>query len=276
MSEGLLERIAVTAGGYITKFGVGRLLVIAVVLIAFAVGLVHGGYVIVRGIYRLSRSGGDRAVAAMALLQSALGLGAVLIVFLVGVDTMHFPSRVGKAQTAAWEQEGADLRVLQSEEAWAELDVEEKMEVLQSLVEAQRKELGISERIIIRMEDLPDGIAGDYNDTKGLIRILPDRVENDPVRTVVNTVCHEMYHCYESRLMEVYAKAAPKNRGLKIFDDVEAYWEEENHYVKLWDDKEGYRNQKIEVNARQYAAEATERYCTPSEEAWEEEPRPAL
>lgn len=260
----LKERIQILiriCGGYISKFGLGRFLVAAMLVVIFAVGLVYGGVVIWRGLCGLLRSGGERSAAVASAIQSVVGLGVVLTIFLTGVEIIRSPSSSQTAWEEAPELDRSALQMLRGEERWAALDMDRKLEVLQVLVDAEREELGISERIYIRTE-LLHGKNGGYYDQEGCIRIDLEYLRTFPVEQVVRTVCHEIYHCYEYRLVEVFAKADPKNRGLKIFDSVADYQREFADYIS---DGKGYLNQMCENDARYYAAGRAEEYCRQSE-----------
>lgn len=266
MKLAIFEKFILVIGGFASKYGAGRLAVAGMLVVLASVGLVYGGRMVCEGLARLARDRSDRAVAAMSLLRSLAGLGAVLAIFFTGVHILGLPATAHltrEAPEGGAEARAAALAVLRSEEDWAALSGEEKLEVLEALKEDQRLALGISERIALREEEwLGDRVLGRYEDAAGRVSVQREHLETAPAREVVNTICHEMYHCYQHRLVELYKTAQPKNRDLQLFDRAKIYLKESGDYKRAAEDGyDAYARQMVENDARYYAQMTAERYC---------------
>lgn len=249
----------------IAFFGVGWFFVVVVFSAAFAGAVILAGFFFYQGIRtHLAR---DRAtvVAVLSIVQSMVSLCVLLAVVLTGVRFLRGPYYIPESEKAAAaelpEVDRSVLLVLQNEESWSALDADSRVEVLQVLVDAERAELGILRPVTLRAEPL-DGSLGLYEDDKSLIRIDLEHLMTSPAKNVARTICHESYHCYEHRLMEVFAEAESQSRSLLIFRSAANYHSElaDDHYISPKEDPEGYAAQICENDAYNYASAEVEKY----------------
>lgn len=78
---------------------------------------------------------------------------------------------------------------------------------------------------------------------------------NDPM-DLVNTICHESYHAYEHRLIDMYESSSDQYKQLKVFEYATEYQKEFNNYTEYLpelDNYEEYYYQLCEADARDYA-----------------------
>ena len=95
---------------------------------------------------------------------------------------------------------------------------------------------------------------GRYNDSTKQIFINKSIFLDKSSEKLLDTVCHEVYHNYQHRLISVYMDMDEKNRNLKIFRN------EFCNYKNGSDDFNGYYTQICENDARKYAEERVKEY----------------
>lgn len=145
---------------------------------------------------------------------------------------------------------------------WETLDREKRLEVLQVVANVERRYLGLPNPLTVETKDLNDNELGHYNEETYTIVIDTGHLENGEAARVLNTICHEAYHSYEFRLVDVYLNTEPENRNLMCFYKSSIYYEEFQDYHSGHDseDKAEYYYQLVEVDAREYAKTAVQEY----------------
>ena len=159
-----------------------------------------------------------------------------------GADTV---SEIKKDQNHA----GEDLNDTQldtildnfQENNWSDLSLEEQKQSMTDLADYVAADTGNKNppEIVFR-DDMPDGSYGGYNPETNTMEInenmLGDSVE------AADTIAHEMWHAYQQQ--EASNPASEKGRE---------YQEGFNNYISPEYDFEGYENQPVEAEAREYA-----------------------
>lgn len=142
--------------------------------------------------------------------------------------------------------------------SWSEMSQEEKTEKLNEYYIKAGENLGIETKgvIVEPMPSEPGMIAFGYNSGDGYIH-LNEEIVNDPdwLGQVLETATHEMRHQFQSDVL-----ASPE-RFPDIPKDVLAEWRYEmdpRNYINPDYDFEGYYNQTIECDAREYSANVLE------------------
>ena len=108
--------------------------------------------------------------------------------------------------------------------------------------------------------NLPENTLGSYDDSSRAVSISIEHLENDPVEEVLDTLLHEIYHCYEHRLAEVYTSADPELQRLRLFRDAADYAGEVAQPVDPEEDYSAYAAQAMETDSRIYAATGVQEY----------------
>jgi hypothetical protein len=126
-------------------------------------------------------------------------------------------------------------------EAWNNLTLEEKKQALKDLAGYIADETGNKNLPeIVFLDDLPDGTYGWYDPETNTIVINVNILEN-PVEAV-DTVAHEMWHAYQNQcILDPTNEKGPE------------YKEAFDNYISPEYDYEGYLDQMVEVEAREYA-----------------------
>lgn len=120
--------------------------------------------------------------------------------------------------------------------------------------------LGLPCAVTVSGANLPENTLGSYDDSSRAISISIEHLENDPVEEVLDTLLHEIYHCYEHRLAEVYTSADPELQRLRLFRDAADYAGEVAQPVDPEEDYNAYAAQALETDSRAYAAAGVQEY----------------
>ena len=149
-----------------------------------------------------------------------------------------------------------DEILLLQESKWKKLDTTEKLKVLNTVANIEASNMGISHIINLGTSKLDKQILGQYSNEKYTVYIDIDHLENDDVNDVLNSVCHEVRHCYQHLIVEEYESAAPESKNLMLYKDAIIYKQEFEHYGDLTKDIMRYYTLNCEVDARNCAENA--------------------
>ena len=143
---------------------------------------------------------------------------------------------------------------------WSELPLDERTEIINEYYVKAGENLGIDTKgvIVEPMYSEPGKIAMGYNSGDGYIH-LNEEVVGDPgmLGQVLDTATHEMRHQFQHD-----ALANPDNFS-DIPDNVMETWEYEwtpGNYISPDYDYEGYYNQAIECDARDFSEDVLKSY----------------
>lgn len=134
---------------------------------------------------------------------------------------------------------------------WSQLSLEEKIYSLQQVADIERENLGLSKRPTVKIHFKKD-IRGYFTQSEGNVRISMDTLWTEDSLDVIQTIAHEMYHCYEHELCDQYDQLSDEQKVLWK-DRIEQYQYEFENYISSTEDLEGYFYQSIEMDARNYS-----------------------
>ena len=166
-----------------------------------------------------------------------------------GVDLNAGADASGVAYEAAHDAPGEDLNdagldaVLDNfkEGKWSDLSLEEKKQSITDLASFVAADTGNgSPPEIVFSEDMPDGTYGGYSPETNRIEINVNMLDDS--MEAADTIAHEMWHAYQ----EQAAKDPSNPRAGE-------YQEGFDNYISPEYDFEGYENQMVEAEARDYA-----------------------
>lgn len=172
--------------------------------------------------------------------------------------------------TEEQEQEMVKTLLYLTDGPWKDLTVQEKVDVLQMIVNMEQINLGIPYAVDIYVTELDDGTKGSYIHELKSFLIDFECAEKESSWSLVDIVCHEMYHAYQHCLVEVYQETKEENKTLCIFRDVERYEKEFEDYRNGEKNFGAYYTQACESDAREYAADRTVMYYKMLEKVLEE------
>lgn len=145
---------------------------------------------------------------------------------------------------------------------WQELEVKEKLDVLQTVANIEANRLGLPNELNVGGSNLSDGTLGSYDDRMHAIHINLELLETGSPDEALRSCCHEVYHSYQYRLVEAREAAGEELAGLRLFRSAAEYAEEFADYESGGSGEEfyAYYAQHCEEDARAYAEEAVQRY----------------
>lgn len=135
---------------------------------------------------------------------------------------------------------------------WANLSIEERLDLLQILANTERIILGISHEISVCSDNLGFGTYGSYDFNTHKVWIDLDVINDDTANKSIETLCHEIYHGYEHDFVNAFLSLDKEYQQLSVFDEVRKYKENFDNYQTGYDDFETYYNQIVEVDSRAY------------------------
>jgi hypothetical protein len=193
--------------------------------------------------------------------RTLFAVGLILLIAPVAIHTafggdLFSPASAAENHTIAGHLE--ELRKLE-EDTWETLDRAERLDLLQTVANIEDTYLGLPHELSVTAGDLPESIAGQYDDRTHSITLDDDYLMNRLAHEVLDTVCHEAYHAYQHRLCDAYDSLDSDFKGLLLFYRTEKYTVDFEHYYS-GDDFDAYYSQQVEIDARNYAADAVEDY----------------
>ncbi len=203
-----------------------------------------------------------RSVVTAAHMVAGFGCAVIIIIAatpMLSGNTLITPS-VRPAVSGQTIGEHMETLSLLYSDSWETLPAGRKLDVLQTVANIERASLGLPHELNVGVDNLDEGTAGHYRDDTHEIIIDTDSLLNDDAWELVDTVCHEAYHGYEHRMVDLYRQTSPEARELAVFDGARRYEAEFDHPVHGHEDFDAYYQQHIERDARTYADEATMRY----------------
>lgn len=225
-------------------------------------------------VYRRSISLKYRSMVVTA--QKVAGIGFAIIITVTG-SARIFDSTLLKATVPPANEQNIEEQTIENnmetlvalyDGSWSALTAREKLNVLQTVANIEQRYLGLPHELNVEVEDQDGNTAGTYNDETHEILISTKCLLYDSPWELVNTICHEAYHAYQHRLVDLWNHADEDSRGLKIFRRVRSYAEEFQNYVGTEDDFYTYYIQRCESDARDYADDAERDYYWKIRDYW--------
>lgn len=148
-----------------------------------------------------------------------------------------------------------DTLLLLQEEEWKQLDASERLGVMKTVADIEANYLGIPE-ITVCTEVLEEDTLGHYVDNTRTVTLNLSYLAYADAYTMLLTICHECYHAYQYRLVDLYDELAPDHQELLLFYEASQYKEEFENYIDGSEDYLAYVNQWCESDSDDYAASA--------------------
>ena len=195
---------------------------------------------------------------SMLLLIFSIGLKSYLG---TGVITASSPSAVqGTNDVEETFDENKDVIMKLFPFYWERLTTQERVDVMQSICDIETNFLGIKEGITVQSDPLSPSTLGSYSDSQKRIKINLNHIETDPPKEILSILLHEVFHSCENNLAELYNSVPLEFRNLYLLRDASYYAQETVSYISFEEDPEGYKNQRLELDANQYAEVEVQKY----------------
>lgn len=199
-----------------------------------------------------------RTLIACVLLSSIIFTAARP---LLGFPVMEFQEEIVFLNTSDSSTEGEtisknmDVILLLQEDEWSHLDANVRLNVMKTIADIEANYLGIPE-LSVCTEVLEEHTMGHYNDSSKTITLNLCYLANADAHTMLTTICHECYHAYQHRLVELYNELDSEDRGLLLFYEASQYRDEFANYVDGSDNYYAYSRQWCEADSEKYAEDA--------------------
>lgn len=162
-----------------------------------------------------------------------------------------------RQEAEAWtlRQKEPAAEILLNESRWTGMNDREKTRVLEQLAREQAASLGLRKHMDVKVEDLEEGLAGEYRNDSATICIDTESFTGERPERLMYIICHEVRHAYQFALADAWVNLCEDSRyaELEVFDDMKASYEGLNNYCRASEDREAYENQWVEEDARKYA-----------------------
>lgn len=193
----------------------------------------------------------------LLIMMLSLGIRGVFGTTLQNASVKPKAYEINSSQTIT---ENIDIIVSLKPNSWDKLDVTEKLNVMQTVANIEVSYLGIPHEINVGTANLRENTLGCYEDKTHTVYIDLDHIEKGLAQDVLDTCCHEVYHCYQHRLVDNYLKTDETSKNLLLYSKARSYMEEFNAYKNGYKDFCSYYYQECESDAREYAEKASNDY----------------
>ena len=189
-------------------------------------------------------------------LGTVLAVFAILCFVRVFKPQIYVPATVPATYKATYTeeelQEMKDDFMKLTESSWDTLTLQEKLNTLQVVANLEQAYLGIPQTLTVVAEEMEERQCGYYRDSEWKIHLNKAHLEEKSAQSALDTLCHEAYHAYQKRQVEVYCRVDERTRNMLMFRELEPTFWEEILYVDASRDFVAYYTQGIETNAREY------------------------
>lgn len=184
------------------------------------------------------------------------------------VPTANYTVNVGNED--GWHiRNNIDTLVKLSDGSWDSMTAEDKIDVLQVVVNIDANYLGIPYNLTLSASELPANEAtllAQYRDSDHSILINLDYLNKLTPYECVEGVAHEVFHAEQHCVVRVFENVDEQYKNLLYFSNVETMRNEFYNYIDGKNDLEGYYEQYIEKTARAYGAWSANDYKETIEE----------
>lgn len=155
-------------------------------------------------------------------------------------------------------QENSALLLCFESNRWSKYTIDEKITIMQKLVDFEADCLGIS-TIPITTELLSGFTLGQYSNETKEIWIDIAHLAKSSVDECIQTICHETFHSYQHYLVDNLDWDSDVLQ-CSYFTELHAWKENQENYRSMWvSGYDAYESQPLEVTARSYAEQETEK-----------------
>lgn len=145
--------------------------------------------------------------------------------------------------------------LLLQEDSWAQLDAAERLDIMKVIANIEANYLGIP-KVSVCAEVLEEHTFGHYNDSTRTITLNLSYLATANAHSMLTTVCHECYHAYQHRLVELYNELDSEDQDLLLFYEAAQYRDEFSNYIDGSDNYYDYSRQWCEADSEKYAEDA--------------------
>lgn len=140
---------------------------------------------------------------------------------------------------------------------WTDLSSDERASLLYEVGVRDEQYLGIDNFVSITMstEKMYPYTMAYYEDNNRIIRINVEHIQNDDARENVETILHEVFHAYQHYVVSTLDFSSDVVQNSYYFADAREWKRNMDNYISGELDFDAYEAQRLEADAREYAAE---------------------
>ena len=202
-----------------------------------------------------------RIIRCIIDTQLLFSVGFAIIVITLGKGTLFGgmiisanKSRVSySAVNEQLMEKNAEMLLKFRKENWEKLSIQEKLDALQVISDIEAEYLGLPYKIDVGAGNATYMTLAFYNDNNYEIVVNIDDLFKRSSWTLLNAICHEVYHSYQYRMLDIYHSADDSLKGMRFFGNTASYAEEFSNYTHPEKDIVKYTNQVCENTAKAYA-----------------------
>lgn len=168
---------------------------------------------------------------------------------------------VGTGKADNLYEKNAELWGYLQEKNWNRLSIQERITVIQKLVDFESGVLGIP-AVPVTSAMIGMATLGAYDNESNQMWINTEHLANSPVQEVISTTVHEVHHAYVDYLVSTLDWNNPAMNSAYFAELRELMDSQENYKSTRNYGFDAYENQPLEVAAREYASEETSRIMT--------------
>lgn len=149
----------------------------------------------------------------------------------------------------------SDLVSRLDENLWKAASSQERLTILQHILNLECRYLGIPYPLTVTLEDMDnDSIHGSYAHGSRTVYINREVFHQASAEYLLSILLHEVYHSFQHALIDLLDVTEEPFRDLLIFDKAAIYTYESSHYISGSEDFSAYYNQHMEADSRAYSA----------------------
>lgn len=165
------------------------------------------------------------------------------------------PAFVETEESVETIEKSMDVVLLLQTKEWKQLNTDTKLMVMQKIADIEANHLGI-DPVDVSADFMSDTTLGYYHDGTRTIVLNLHLFSGEKSHSALTTLCHEIYHAYQHRLVDLYDRSDGAVRKLLLFRDAARYKDEFANYIDSSTDYDEYCGQQCEMDSDQYAADA--------------------
>ena len=156
-------------------------------------------------------------------------------------------------------EEHMDTLLLLQDDEWKKLTVQQKLDVMGVVANIEAEKLWISHSVTVGASDLNEKCRGRYSEETNTVDLELSLLEHGESMATLNTLCHEMRHCYQYQMVAEYNKAENASEALALYRNAAVYKEEFANYDELIE--QGLHSSfECEIDASEYAKKEASSY----------------
>ncbi len=140
-------------------------------------------------------------------------------------------------------------------EKWDAQSTQDKITLLQALVDMEAKKLGIPAAKTVT-EKLPPYIVGQHSGDDDMIWIDIEHINSDSIKEVLHTCLHETYHSFQAYVVRNIDWDSEFSE-CALFDEARTWKANQAGYIRGAVDYEAYEAQPLEASADRFAEKET-------------------